>query len=69
MFCSTPNSTELASKLSGIGDKAQLQQHGITPVVHLPGVGANLQGIPSHLLFYRPSYALQIMMRFPLFGS
>ncbi|KAJ7862940.1 hypothetical protein B0H14DRAFT_2183745, partial [Mycena olivaceomarginata] len=29
--------------LSGIGDKAQLSQHGIKPIVHLPGVGTNLQ--------------------------
>ncbi|KAG6852352.1 hypothetical protein C0991_000462, partial [Blastosporella zonata] len=29
--------------LSGIGEQAQLQQHGIEPIVHLPGVGANLQ--------------------------
>ncbi|KAF7348775.1 Oxygen-dependent choline dehydrogenase [Mycena venus] len=29
--------------LSGIGDKNALQQHGINPVVHLPGVGTNLQ--------------------------
>ncbi len=30
-------------QLSGIGPAALLQQHGITPVVDLPGVGANLQ--------------------------
>ncbi|KAF7337022.1 Choline dehydrogenase [Mycena venus] len=29
--------------LSGIGDKEQLSQYGIKPIVHLPGVGANLQ--------------------------
>ncbi|KAG6897419.1 hypothetical protein C0992_001733 [Termitomyces sp. T32_za158] len=29
--------------LSGIGDKDQLLQFGIEPVVHLPGVGTNLQ--------------------------
>ncbi|KAF7358312.1 Oxygen-dependent choline dehydrogenase [Mycena venus] len=37
--------------LSGIGDKDQLSQHGIEPIVPLPGVGANLQGespAPNH---------------------
>ncbi|KAJ7253467.1 hypothetical protein C8J57DRAFT_1237276 [Mycena rebaudengoi] len=29
--------------LSGIGDEQQLRQHGIAPIVHLPGVGKNLQ--------------------------
>ncbi|KAJ7253476.1 hypothetical protein C8J57DRAFT_1237287 [Mycena rebaudengoi] len=29
--------------LSGIGDEQQLRQHGIMPIVHLPGVGKNLQ--------------------------
>ncbi|KAJ6512633.1 hypothetical protein C8R45DRAFT_890404 [Mycena sanguinolenta] len=29
--------------LSGIGDREQLSQHGIEPIVHLPGVGTNLQ--------------------------
>ncbi|KAK6977663.1 choline dehydrogenase [Favolaschia claudopus] len=29
--------------LSGIGDRAQLKQFGIRTVVHLPGVGSNLQ--------------------------
>ncbi|KAK7006238.1 choline dehydrogenase [Favolaschia claudopus] len=29
--------------LSGIGDREQLSQHGIETVVHLPGVGTNLQ--------------------------
>ena len=30
-------------QLSGIGDAGLLQQHGIAPVLDLPGVGANLQ--------------------------
>ena len=30
-------------QLSGIGPAALLQQHGITPVIDMPGVGANLQ--------------------------
>jgi choline dehydrogenase len=29
--------------LSGVGDEAELRRLGITPVVHLPGVGKNLQ--------------------------
>lgn len=29
--------------LSGIGDARHLRRHGIEPVVHLPGVGRNLQ--------------------------
>ncbi|KAJ6507740.1 alcohol oxidase [Mycena vitilis] len=29
--------------LSGIGDRNQLLHHGIKPIVHLPGVGTNLQ--------------------------
>ena len=44
--------SEFVFKLSGIGDKDQLQHHGITPIVHLPGVGANLQGRSSHFLLY-----------------
>jgi choline dehydrogenase len=30
-------------QLSGIGDGAHLQRHGVTPLVELPGVGENLQ--------------------------
>jgi choline dehydrogenase-like flavoprotein len=33
--------------LSGIGDAAALQKHGITSVHHLPGVGQNLQDHPD----------------------
>ncbi|KAJ7472720.1 alcohol oxidase [Mycena latifolia] len=29
--------------LSGIGDRDELTRHGIEPIVHLPGVGTNLQ--------------------------
>ncbi|KAJ7846119.1 hypothetical protein B0H13DRAFT_2408642 [Mycena leptocephala] len=29
--------------LSGIGDRDELSRHGIEPIVHLPGVGTNLQ--------------------------
>jgi hypothetical protein len=30
--------------LSGMGDREQLSEHGIEPMVHLLGVGTNLQG-------------------------
>ncbi|RDW64409.1 uncharacterized protein DSM5745_09820 [Aspergillus mulundensis] len=30
-------------KLSGIGDRAELTKHNIKPLVHLPGVGKNMQ--------------------------
>ncbi|MGO4527231.1 GMC family oxidoreductase [Microvirga sp. 2MCAF35] len=42
-------------QLSGIGDGAYLQQHGIDVVHHLPGVGENLQ---DHLQL-RPIYKVQ----------
>jgi choline dehydrogenase-like flavoprotein len=42
-------------QLSGIGDGALLQQHGIDVVHHLPGVGENLQ---DHLQL-RPVYKVQ----------
>ena len=29
--------------LSGLGDQKELSKHGIEPLVHLPGVGKNLQ--------------------------
>ncbi len=37
---------------SGIGDAAQLQQHGIEVVHHLPGVGQNLQDHPDFIFCY-----------------
>ncbi len=41
--------------LSGVGDAAALQKVGVTPVHHLPGVGANLQDHPDAILNYRTS--------------
>lgn len=38
--------------LSGIGDKVDLQQHGIDVVHHLPGVGENLQDHPFIVLSF-----------------
>src|SRR6202035_4062944 len=42
------NSPQLL-KLSGVGPEAELREHGIEVVQHLPGVGENLQ---DHLEFY-----------------
>lgn len=33
-----------STQLSGIGDRYELSRNGIEPIVHLPGVGTNLQG-------------------------
>jgi choline dehydrogenase len=44
-----PINSPLLLKLSGVGDGAELAQHGIAPLHHLPGVGENLQ---DHLEFY-----------------
>jgi choline dehydrogenase len=41
--------------LSGIGDPAQLQQHGIEPLAALPGVGNNLQDHAMALAMYQAS--------------
>ncbi|KAF8882009.1 hypothetical protein BD779DRAFT_1408282, partial [Infundibulicybe gibba] len=41
--------------LSGIGEANHLSQHGIEPIVNLPGVGNNLQG-PNCNAFLRPSF-------------
>ncbi len=41
--------------LSGIGDAAQLQTHGIEVLHHLPGVGANLQDHPDFVFGMRSS--------------
>jgi len=38
--------------LSGVGDAAHLQQHGIKVVHHLPGVGQNLQDHPDFIFRY-----------------
>ncbi|MCC2101412.1 MAG: GMC family oxidoreductase N-terminal domain-containing protein, partial [Hyphomicrobiales bacterium] len=39
--------------LSGIGDVIALQRLGVSPIHHLPGVGANLQDHPDAILNYR----------------
>lgn len=40
-------------QLSGIGDGAHLQRHGVTPLVELPGVGENLQDHLQLRLVYK----------------
>ncbi|NKF24537.1 choline dehydrogenase [Solimonas marina] len=42
--------------LSGIGDREELQRHGIPVVHHLPGVGRNLQDHPDFVFGYRSTY-------------
>ncbi|KAK7464139.1 hypothetical protein VKT23_006303 [Stygiomarasmius scandens] len=39
--------------LSGIGNSSHLQEHGIQPVVHLPGVGNNLQDHDEIAIMWR----------------
>ncbi|RYZ80933.1 MAG: glucose-methanol-choline oxidoreductase, partial [Moraxellaceae bacterium] len=39
--------------LTGIGDQAELAQHGIPLVKHLPGVGKNLQDHPDFIFGYK----------------
>ncbi len=43
VLCAGAIGTPQLLQISGIGPAALLQQHGITPLVDLPGVGANLQ--------------------------
>lgn len=38
--------------LSGVGDQAELSQHGVPLVHHLPGVGKNLQDHPDFIFGY-----------------
>ncbi|KAL5022044.1 hypothetical protein ScPMuIL_001199 [Solemya velum] len=48
--------------LSGIGNADDLKQHGIEPVVHLPGVGENLQ---DHLEMLTADHPLPSSMEIP----
>ena len=43
--------------LSGIGDAAELQKHGIPVVHHLPGVGKNLKDHPDFIFGYKSDYS------------
>ncbi|KAG9048691.1 hypothetical protein FS837_012234 [Tulasnella sp. UAMH 9824] len=47
VICAGSYETPKILELSGIGDPKHLQKLGVTPLVHLPGVGENLQ---DHLL-------------------
>ena len=49
VLCAGAISTPQILQLSGVGDKALLEQHGIDVVEHVPGVGENLQ---DHLEVY-----------------
>jgi choline dehydrogenase-like flavoprotein len=52
LLCAGALQTPQLLMLSGIGDAAQLQRHGITPRHELPGVGANLHDHPDVVLAY-----------------
>ena len=43
VLCAGSVGTPQILQLSGLGPAALLQEHGIAPVIDLPGVGANLQ--------------------------
>ena len=49
LVCAGPLNSPQLLKLSGIGPRAELAEHGISVVHELPGVGENLQ---DHLEFY-----------------
>lgn len=49
LVCAGPVNSPQLLKLSGVGPRAELAQHGISVVHELPGVGENLQ---DHLEFY-----------------
>jgi len=58
LLCAGPVNSPQLLKLSGVGPRAELAQHGINPVHELPGVGENLQ---DHLEFY-----FQVASRLPV---
>ena len=58
LVCAGPVNSPQLLKLSGIGPRAELAQHGISLVHELPGVGENLQ---DHLEFY-----FQVASRLPV---
>ena len=49
ILCGGPINSPQLLKLSGLGPEAELREHGIEVIRHLPGVGENLQ---DHLEFY-----------------
>jgi choline dehydrogenase len=54
--------------LSGVGDAAHLRAHGIDPLVHLPGVGADLQDHVVAPLRFRSTKGVSICKQLNLFG-
>ena len=58
LLCAGPVNSPQLLKLSGVGPRAELAQHGINLVHELPGVGENLQ---DHLEFY-----FQVASRLPV---
>ena len=56
ILCGGAINTPQLLQLSGVGDKALLEQHGVDVVGHLPGVGENLQ---DHLEVYIQHAATQ----------
>lgn len=54
--------------LSGIGDREQLQQHGINTLAHLPGVGADLQDHVVAPLRFRTPNGVSIRRQLNTFG-
>jgi choline dehydrogenase len=54
--------------LSGIGDRTQLQQHGIDSRAHLPGVGADLQDHVVAPLRFRTPNGVSIRRQLNTFG-
>ena len=55
--------------LSGIGDGAQLQQHGIAPIVDAPAVGRNLQDHIAVSYFYKARTATLNDVLHPMLGK
>jgi choline dehydrogenase len=55
--------------LSGIGDGAQLKQHGIVPIVDSPAVGRNLQDHLAVSYFYKTRTATLNDVLHPLLGK
>jgi choline dehydrogenase len=58
LVCAGPVNSPQLLKLSGLGPRAELAQHGIGVVHELPGIGENLQ---DHLEFY-----FQVACRLPI---
>ena len=62
------NSPQLL-QLSGVGPEALLRQYGITPIVHLPAVGRNLQDHLAISYFYRSRIPTLNNELYPFWGK